>query len=253
MSGKNQKLKLFISILKTNGDINSQKELGSKLGYKTESAFSQIVNNKVPIPESLYPKLKSLYPELYEKIFGTDENSNFVINSDVKLLDDEEEVEVIINKNGIKFFLYPDDSTEIEVLQVPFPAYASYIEAYNDEEKLNQEFNKIRFKVDKIGRGYYIAFKTKNDSMNGGGLYDTPGGADVLAREIGRHLWQDGFHKSIYGFILITQRGIYHKDIKQYDKKTGILTLSSRNPECNDFEIHINEVFKIFNVIKRSF
>jgi len=73
MSGKNQKLKLFISILKTNGDINSQNELGFKLGYKTESAFSQIVNNKVPIPESLYSRLKSLYPELYEKIFGTDE------------------------------------------------------------------------------------------------------------------------------------------------------------------------------------
>jgi len=253
MSGKNQKLKLLISILKTNGDIKTQKELGVKLGYETESAFSQVVNNKVPFPESLYEKLKTLYPDLVDKIFNNNESSAYQLNSDVRLTDENEEIEIITNKNGIKFFLFPDDTTEIEVYQVPFPAYASYIEAFNDEEKLNHEFNKIRFKVDKIGKGNYVSFKSKNDSMNGGGLNDTPGGADILAREVGKHLWKDGFHKSVYGFILLTQKGIYHKDIKNYNKETGMLTLSSRNKACEDFEFPINEVFKIFNVIKRSF
>lgn len=101
--------------------------------------------------------------------------------------------------------------------------------------------------------GNYLAFESKNDSMNGGGIDDTPGGADMLCREVGRHLWQDGFRKTKYGMVLLTKKAIYHKDITNYNKENGMLTLSSRNPECEDFDISINDVFQVFRVIKRTF
>lgn len=169
------------------------------------------------------------------------------------LLSIDDETEIFVNKNGIRFFEYPNGTTKIEVIKIPFSAHASYLEVFNDEEKLMNEFSKTVFTVDKVAKGNYRAFDVKGDSMNGGGIYDTPSGAEVLAREIGRHLWLDGFHKTDYGFILLTKSAIYHKDIKNYNNETGTLTLSSRNPNEDDFEISINDVYQVFNVIKRTF
>mgnify|MGYP007112212607 CR=1 FL=1 len=74
----------------------------------------------------------------------------------------------------------------------------------------------------------------------------------MLARELGRHLWQS-FRKEKYGYILMTKSNIYHKDIIDFDTEKGILTLHSRNSNCKDFTISINDVYRIFYVIKRTF
>lgn len=51
----------------------------------------------------------------------------------------------------------------------------------------------------------------------------------------------------------MTKNNIYHKDIVGYNPDTGKLLLHSRNPIENDFELDINDVYRIFNVIKRTF
>lgn len=164
-----------------------------------------------------------------------------------------DEIETLTNKNGVKFFIYDDESVEIEVCILPFEAYASSnIENYFDLKYTDTELRKVKFRVDKIGKGVYFGFKTKNNSMNGGGIYDTPNGAEVLGRELGRHLW-DKIHKNDYGFILMTENAILHKDILGYNSDTGMLKLHSRNPSEEDFEISINTVYRIFTVIKRTF
>jgi transcriptional regulator with XRE-family HTH domain len=173
--------------------------------------------------------------------------------NDVVLIDSDEEIEVFKNKNGINFFLYPDDLIKIEVFVLPFEAYASsQIECYFDEDYTNKELHKTQFTVDKIGKGVYLGFKTKNDSMNGGGIFDTPSKAEVLGREIGRQHWLS-LHKNDYGFILMTKSSIIHKDITNYNELTGMFTLHSRNPLEKDFEISVNDIYRIFNVIKRTF
>ena len=172
---------------------------------------------------------------------------------DVSFFDDSKEPEVFWNeKTNNKYLIYPDGTIRIEVLKVPFAAYASYVECYDDEVKLNEEFSKITFKVDHIGRGKYLGFESKGNSMWNNGGYDTPSGSDILGREIGRHLWANGFHKTNYGFILITKNGIYHKDIESLSED-GSLKLTSRNPSHEPFEYPINDVKEIYHVIKRSF
>ena len=91
--------------------------------------------------------------------------------------------------------------------------------------------------------------------MNGGSLNDTPGGALVLAREVGRHLWKSGFHETKYGFIILSKDNIYHKDIIDFNSDTGDIICHSRNPsrEFSDFPINLNDVYQIFHVIKRQF
>lgn len=56
--------KILIRYLVTNGYAASQKDLGYKLGYKTESAFSQVINEKVEYPKDFILRLTKILPEL---------------------------------------------------------------------------------------------------------------------------------------------------------------------------------------------
>lgn len=168
------------------------------------------------------------------------------------LISNDTEIDILQNKNGNTYYMYEDGSVEIEVLNLPFPAYASYIQAYFDETQMMEELTTVRFAVDKVGKGNYMSFDIKGDSMNGGMLDDTPDGAKVLARELGKHLWQS-FRPEKYGYILMTKDNIYHKDIVDYNSDNGKLTLHSRNPKCEDFTINLNDVYRIFYIIKRTF
>lgn len=174
------------------------------------------------------------------------------IHSEAKLFDDNQEPEILKNSNGNKYFVYPDGTIRIEVIKIPFNAHASYVECYNDEVILQEEFSTISFKVDHIGRGNYVGFESVGDSMWNNGGYDTPSGADMLGREVGKHLWCNGFHSTRYGFVIISKEGIWHKDITCL-KEDGTLTLSSRNPTSKPFDYPIDDILQVFHVIKRSF
>lgn len=69
------RLKHFISYLKSNKHIETQKELGFNMGFETESGFSQVVNGKVPFSETLYSKLETLYPFIDVEWLRTGEGS----------------------------------------------------------------------------------------------------------------------------------------------------------------------------------
>ena len=121
--------------------------------------------------------------------------------------------------------------------------------------KTVQDLKIEEFAVDQYGKGNYKAFKALGDSMNGGGIDDTKDGATVLARELGRQHWKDGFNDTEYGWIILCKENIFHKDIVDYDSETGDITLHSRNksPEYSDFTINLNDCYQIFKVIKRTF
>lgn len=162
--------------------------------------------------------------------------------------------DAVINKNGNEFYPKEDGSFNIKAELIPFEAYASYLETYNDASVQN-DFSLVTFNVDHIGRGNYKAFRIKGDSMNGGGIYDTPDKALVLGRELLQHHWKDGFGDTDYGWIILSQSNIFHKDIIDFNTETGDIICHSRNksPEYSDFELNLNEVYQIFKVIKRTF
>lgn len=166
-------------------------------------------------------------------------------------------LEFFKTKAGTLYEELPNGKYKIHVPKVPFKAYASFIEAFQDEydeDLLNEAFEEVTFTVDQIGRGKYIAFITANDSMNGGAINDTPDGAEVLARKLGKHHWQDGFRDTQYGWIIVSQSGIFHKDIENTDTPGKILC-KSRNPspEFPDFPLILDDVHSIWKVIKRTF
>ena len=67
------RFKILIRYAISQGYAESQKDLGRKLGYSSESAFSQVVNNKVSTPKELPIKLKFIIPNLNTDWFETGE------------------------------------------------------------------------------------------------------------------------------------------------------------------------------------
>lgn len=159
----------------------------------------------------------------------------------------------LLNTNGNKFTEKPDGSFDIEVSLIPFEAYASYLVSV-EEATVHQDFERVVFNVDRYGRGHYQAFKINGNSMNGGSINDVPDGALVLGRELGRHLWKDGFRPADHGFVILSKENIFHKDIIDFDTETGDITCHSRNksPEYTDFNLNLNDVYQIFRIIKRQ-
>lgn len=245
---KQEKLSKIFEILKNENVSNY--EISQNTGI-SESGLGSITNGETKNPRGL--TVNAIYEYLIRKYENTGEMLNETEKSDVKITNDENEAEIFINKNDVKFMIYDDDTIKVEVDMMPFRAYASSdIECYFDKEYRENEFNKSIFTVDKVARGLYLGFKSQNESMNGGGIDDTPSGAELLCRELGRHLW-DKLHSTKYGFVLMTKSAIRHKDITNYNKETGMFTLHSRNPEEEDFEENINDIYRIFKVIKRTF
>ncbi|MVX34836.1 helix-turn-helix domain-containing protein, partial [Myroides sp. LoEW2-1] len=258
-----------VDYLLDKGVVSSKKELAENLGLRANN-MSEILSGRQNVGIDVVLKLCDLYNISVEyQLKGIGEMFESSNNIEAKIIKDEisivnnsvfaldtdfvdDDIEIFTNSNGNKFYVYPNGRIEIQVLKVPFPAYASYIECYQDEMNSVNGFDYIRFKADHIAKGNYICFVSEGDSMWNEGGYDTPGGSEILAREIGRQFW-DNLHSTKYGLIFVTKSGIMHKDIGGYNKETGMFKLLSRNPQHKDFEYPANDVYQIFNVIKRSF
>lgn len=217
----------------------TQEELGNMLGKSKRTVITweqseELSQSQINQINAIFSKSEIITPE------------NILVN---------EPSEIFKTKAGTVYTENSDGSYILTVPLVPFEAYASYVEAFQDEVSVLEEWEKVSFRVEKIHRGKYLGFKTKGDSMNGGGLNDTPTDALILGRELQRHHWKDGFHDNLYGFVIITKYGMMHKDIIGLDLENGTITCHSRNqsPEYRDFELELNEVYQIFKIHKRTF
>lgn len=88
--------KILIRHMKDKGLIESQKDLGVKLGYNNPSAFSQVINGKVKEPKQFIPNLKRLIPYLNTEWLETgagsmslsDEQTDVTHNDDITQIND---------------------------------------------------------------------------------------------------------------------------------------------------------------------
>ncbi|CAA0177530.1 conserved hypothetical protein [Tenacibaculum maritimum] len=215
--------------------------LSVEIGDNSNSRIYYVRNGRSKIS----PKLAKAITERYKEI-----NYDYLITGKGELV----RKGVLVNSSGNVFVEKNDGSFNVTTRLIPFDAYSSYLETL-DDANIIYDWEEVTFSVDRYGRGHYEAFTTKNDSMNGGGINDTPSGALVLGRELGRQHWLDGFNPTTYGWIILAKQNIFHKDIIGLDKEKGTILCHSRNtsPEFSDFELELNDVYQIFKVIKRTF
>jgi hypothetical protein len=162
--------------------------------------------------------------------------------------------EIYHNSNGNKFIELKNGKFKIIVKKVPVKAFGSYLSDFQNVEFL-EDLEDVSFTVDHLGKGKYMCFEVEGDSMNGGNLYDSPDGAELLCRELGKQHWKDGFRDSTYGWVIVHKQTVLFKDIIDFDVSTGDITCHSRSglPNHSDFKINLDDVHQILKVIKRTF
>lgn len=128
-------------------------------------------------------------------------------------------------------------------------AQAGFLVGYGDSEYL-ESLPKIPYEVDKEYRGKYVCFEVSGDSMDDN-TADAILENDVLVcREIQRHHWSNKLHINKWDFVLVhKEMGIVVKRITKHDTQKGILTLHSLNNMYEDYEVNMNDLITIFNVV----
>lgn len=141
----------------------------------------------------------------------------------------------------------------IHVPMIPIKARASYVTDHQDATFI-QELTHIPFIVEKNGQGNYYAFEISGDSMECESERSIPEASIVLSRELKRDLWRSKLHTHKYPYwIIVTKNDILCKEIVDQDLETGVITchsLNQTNPQYQDFELHLDDIQQLCNIVK---
>lgn len=129
-------------------------------------------------------------------------------------------------------------------------AYAGYLDGYGDVTYMDQ-LPQVPFIVDYEGKGNYIAFEVRGDSMNDGTENSYLEGDRLYCRELAPHLWVNSkLHLRKWDFVIVHEEGIIIKRIIDHDVENHIITVHSLNDMYPDKQIDLAEVRQIFSVIE---
>lgn len=235
----------------------SKNAVGVSIGDKNGMRLTHVVSGRNEISEKLAADIVETYPNIsYDWLLngqGEMFKKDYPIQSNVTQIISEPETNYK-TKNGSQFFELKNGKFRITVKKIPVKAFASYLSDFQNVEFL-EEMEDVSFTVDKLKKGNYLCFEVEEDSMNGGGINDTPDGAELLCRELERQYWKDGFKGAKYGWVIVHNKTVVFKDLVDFDNKTGDITCRSRSglPQHPDFRINLDDVLQIFKVIKRTF
>lgn len=160
------------------------------------------------------------------------------------------------NPENTKFIEISPGRYRMSVPLVEYQAKAGYLMEYADHTFI-EELPRHEITVSKYHRGRYIAFEVDGDSMDDGTINSIPDGCIITCREIKRDLWSSRLHTHKYpNWVFVHKtKGVVVKQILSQDMETGVLVLHSLNPDKKlypDYEIHLDDVLQILNVVKRE-
>ena len=128
-------------------------------------------------------------------------------------------------------------------------ASAGYLTGYGDTEYIDT-LPTIPVIVDRTYHGRYRCFEVDGDSMDDGTRDAICDKDIVLGREVKQEFWKCKLHINDWDFIIIHKDGVTIKRIIEHDTEAGIIKCHPLNPMYNDFELSLNEVYELYNVIK---
>lgn len=142
--------------------------------------------------------------------------------------------------------------SDLKIMHVPLAnqyAQAGYLSRFADEEYI-ESLPTIPFTDDVEHRGEYMCFEVRGDSMDDGSYESYLEGDIILCRNIRQDYWMSRLHYDKWDFVIVhKEKGILVKRIINHDVEKGIITLHSLNEYYEDFEIHLQDVAKLFNII----
>jgi phage repressor protein C with HTH and peptisase S24 domain len=151
-----------------------------------------------------------------------------------------------------------DEATRVDlydqnIMWVPLVAsyaHAGYMSGYADPEFLDS-LPKEPFPADREYKGTYMCFEVKGDSMDDDSKRAICQGDKLLCRELGRQHWKNKLHIHKYDFVIgMKTDGLVVKQIVAHDVANGIITLHSLNPLYEDYDVKLEDVAVLFNVVE---
>ena len=155
------------------------------------------------------------------------------------------------NKHGNRFYKRNNGQLVIEVPLVPYNALGSPDDEFAELIGDRNRYQSVSFEVDRVGHGRYFAFEVDGDSMDDGSRHSFARGDLVLVRELDRDDWLPTLHIKRWRFWVVCWGNCVRlKEIIAQDGE--VITLHSLNPspEYTDFQLHLSEVSRLFNVIQ---
>ncbi|GAB0155906.1 hypothetical protein CHRYSEOSP005_11680 [Chryseobacterium sp. Alg-005] len=224
-----ERIKKVVKHLIGKGVAPTQKDLGYLMGYKTESGFSQVINQKVAMPEDFIDRLCSFDERL---------NKDWIINNKDSML---------FNKDT----LYKERVDT--VTPVPFENYmmVEYVDLSvaagelggNNVDELPE--SKKRLVPKEFDNGEYLVTRVDGDSMDDGSKYSIPDGTEILIKKYYLH---NGDKLPIRNnlFVINAKDGKALKQIIEHNTDEGFIVCHSYNPDFKDYKVYMEDIIEIF-------
>jgi len=129
-----------------------------------------------------------------------------------------------------------------------------YLQEYDNQEFIHALI-KIGFVVERVSVKTYIAFEISNNAMNNGKVNSMPQKTVVLGKQFSvKEFKNKSSDRADLYCIIVHKEGIMCKEILSYDTKKGTIICHSLNtsPEYPDFEIALDDVKQVFEIIKKQ-
>lgn len=201
---------------------SSQKDLGKKMGYNNESAFSQVINCKTDTPKDFIEKLKAILPELNEK-WLTDGVGTMLLNEESPKEKQEEK-----NEN---------EETAKWVWLLPVTAQGGSLSQFivsikeHDCEKVVSPIRDVDF-----------AMQVSGDSMSP----EYPNGSRIFIKRIN----EKAFIEWGKVYVLDTCNGTVIKILVPSDKNGYVRCISiNQDPIYAPFDVSLQDVYGVYKVL----
>ncbi len=207
----------------------SKNALGLSIGDKNGMRFQYILNGR---NKNVSEKLASDITEAHPNI-----NYAWLLHGKGTMLKNNHKEAVQI---PVQFMSVP---------LVPVHAQAGFLSGYGDEAFMD-ELPVQYWEVDKEFKGNYVCFEVRGDSMDDDSSKAILDGDKLLTREIQRHLWTSKLHINKWNFVIVhKEEGIIVKKITEHNLDTGTIRCHSLNPFYEDFDLYLNDVIALYNVV----
>lgn len=158
--------------------------------------------------------------------------------------------EFTTTKNGTRFYRRNDGKLLMRVPIVPFSALGSPADEFAEPDRTDADT--VAIEVTEVHHGSYYAFRVEGDSMDDGTRKSFERGDIVVVRELARDKWLPRLHyKTWPHWVIVFGNNVRLKDIVAHEGDTITCHSLNPSPEYTDFTLHLDEVQRLFNVIKK--
>lgn len=239
LNQRKERLEYVFNTLVLNKKVKYQKDFAKLIGRDKSNVSQAFKGNPIYLTEDF---LKDVAKYVN---FTTEDWLLYGENGEVYETDNNNGNHFIELSNGQYLMIMPTVGVEVQ---------ARYLDSSSDVEFI-AELPKHSIIVDDVKKGSYVAFVVSGDSMDNGLSNAIMAGDVVATRELQRVHWRDKIrYKDFPNWIIYTTKSAKPllKQIVSHDTDTGMIVCHSLNdsPEYSDFELNLNDVNKLFYVIR---